>query len=108
MVATLVQRGSITRLLSVVALATWLGPSPGSALTATPTATPTAARPPLTSCTGDCDGSRIVTIDEVLTCLSVALGDFPSFVCTACDPNLDGLTTVDELQASLASALSGC
>jgi len=77
-------------------------PEPG-----TPTATPTAtATPAPTGCAGDCDGDGAVTVDEVLTCVHMAL--FTSTDCPACDSNQDDFVTVDEIIAALNVALVGC
>ena len=58
----------------------------------TPTVTPTVA--PTSRCTGDCDGNGVVTVDELLTCVSLALSGDAS-PCGACDSSRDGMVTVE-------------
>jgi cysteine-rich repeat protein len=65
--------------------------------------TPLAAR-----CTGDCDGSGAVTVDEVLTGVNIALGNAPLDTCSAFDANGDHAVTVDEILAAVNNALNGC
>ncbi len=57
---------------------------------------------------GDCNGDGVVTVDEVLTGISIALGDVSLLRCAAFDDNLDGDVTVDEILAALDRALTGC
>lgn len=57
------------------------------ATTATPTRTPAVPR-----CTGDCNGSQAVSLNEIITCVNIALGESAASVCTACDA--DGSGTV--------------
>jgi hypothetical protein len=67
----------------------------------------TMCAPPV--CVGDCDGDRAVTINEVLQCIDIILGN--SIVgsgCAACDPDGSGSTTVDELVTGVNHALNGC
>lgn len=59
-------------------------------------------------CTGDCDGSDVVQVDEVVRGVRIALGDTPLDDCTAMDRNGDGQVTVDELLLAVASLLDGC
>jgi YVTN family beta-propeller protein len=69
------------------------------AIPATPTPTPT-------PCTGDCDGSASVTVEELVQCVNAALGT--DTACSACDANGDGRVTVDELVEAVDHALNGC
>ena len=48
-------------------------------VTATPTVTPTVA---IIRCIGDCGGNGAVTVDELLTMVNIALGNFPPELCT--------------------------
>lgn len=59
------------------------------------------------NCSGDCNGSGTVTVDEVLTCVNVALGAAVS-TCLPCDRNHDGIVTVAEILAAVTAALDGC
>ncbi len=71
------------------------------------TATPTATTSPAT-CTGDCDTSDSVTVDEITLLVSVALGTQELADCIAGDRNGDQLITVDELLAAVTNGLNGC
>jgi hypothetical protein len=71
----------------------------------TSTATPT---PPVVPCTGDCDGGRSVTVDEILTMVNIALGNTAVTACEAGDANHDLQITVDEILTAVNNALSGC
>lgn len=66
---------------------------------------PAAARPP---CTGDCDGSHTVTVDEIVMLANIALGNSELHTCDAGDTNGDGSVTVDEIVAAVMDALVGC
>jgi subtilase family serine protease len=96
-------------------------PTPTSAptLTNTPTVTPVATItraptqtvPPTSTprpCAGDCNGDGVVTIDEIVTGVNIALGATPLSQCLSLDANGDGLVTVDELLRAVSDALNGC
>src|SRR5262249_24115614 len=53
---------------------------PSSTRTRTPTRTPTALPP----CPGDCSGNHVVTVDEVLTGVNIALERAPLDSCANC------------------------
>lgn len=59
-------------------------------------------------CVGDCSGDGEVTVDEIVTGLSIALGNAGIEVCPAFDANVDGQVTVDEIVTSVNNALNGC
>jgi cysteine-rich repeat protein len=59
-------------------------------------------------CTGDCDSSGAVTVDEVLTGVNIALGNALLTGCSAFDANGDQHVTVDEILAAVNNALNGC
>ncbi|MBX3024028.1 hypothetical protein KF840_03865 [bacterium] len=59
-------------------------------------------------CVGDCDGDGTVTINELITGVTVALGGAPVSACAACDRNGDGAITVEELIVAVTHALLGC
>jgi len=63
---------------------------------------------PAVACTGDCDGSGSVTVDEILRGVNVALGLDDVGGCSVFDADIDGNVTVDELLSSVSSALQGC
>jgi hypothetical protein len=74
---------------------------------ATATPTPTATSTPA-GCTGDCNTDSSVTVDEILTMVSIALGNTPVSDCDPGDANDDGQITVDEILTAVNNALSGC
>lgn len=89
--------------------------------TASPTSTPiepTVTPPPPTAastetptvpvCVGDCDGNRIVTVDEVLRQVQISLGIGLVSECQAGDTDSSGTITVDEILAAVNVALDGC
>lgn len=61
-----------------------------------------------TTCTGDCNGDRAVTINEILIGVNIALGDAPLDECSVFDANGDGTVTVDEIVAAVSNALGQC
>ncbi len=63
---------------------------------------------PAAWCSGDCDGSGAVTIDEVLRTLGVALDGGDVGACPAAERNADGVVSVDEVVFALQMALQGC
>jgi YVTN family beta-propeller protein len=80
-----------------------VGPPPPPTSTPTPTATPTPG-----TCVGDCDGSGDVQINEIITCVNIALGSEPLSTCTACDENGDGQVEINEIITAVKNALNGC
>lgn len=88
-------------------------PTPGGS--GTPTATrsgspsPTPTRTPgPNGCAGDCDGSGMVSISELIRMVNVALGSLPASECQAGDGNGDGMVSISELIAAVNRALGGC
>jgi hypothetical protein len=59
-------------------------------------------------CTGDCDLSCDVEVDELTTTITIALGLLPVMYCVPSDANQDSKVTVDELVTATSVALSGC
>ena len=80
-------------------------PAPGSTSTPTPTASPT---PPSSVCTGDCDASGDVAIDELILGVSIALSGDSIAQCRAFDPNRSGLVEIHELVDAVDRALHQC
>lgn len=81
-----------------------LGPGiPSPAPTTTPTINPTFA-----ACVGNCDGSPVVTVNEVIVGVSIALGNAPITSCAAFDANHSGMVEVHELVAAVTNLLYGC
>jgi hypothetical protein len=75
--------------------------------TPTPTSTPTPTPSP-TPCVGGCHDGNVITVDELLTVVNIALGNAPVSACRAGDPNGDGQVTIDEILAAVRNALYGC
>jgi hypothetical protein len=71
--------------------------------TPSPTITPTPA-----PCAGDCGRDGHVTVDDLVTGVSIALGNLPLTVCGTFDTNDDLQVTVDELVDGVNKALNGC
>ena len=59
-------------------------------------------------CGGDCDGNGVVTVDELLRAVAIALGQAPRERCVDADRNGDRTITVDELTGAVQIALFGC
>jgi len=63
---------------------------------------------PIADCTGDCNSSNSVTVDELLTMVNIALGNVAAQACVAGDLNGDGTVTIDEILTAVNHALNGC
>lgn len=59
-------------------------------------------------CAGDCGGDGVVTVNELITGVNLALGGGPTGQCPSIDANGDGAVVVNELVAAVANALGGC
>ena len=59
-------------------------------------------------CTGDCDASAAVTVDEILVGVNIALGQQAVTMCRAFDRDGSDDLTVDELVSGVDAALNGC
>jgi len=60
------------------------------------------------SCPGNCSGDTVVTVDELVLGVNMALGDLALAECPPFDGNGDGFVTVDELILAVNAALNGC
>lgn len=60
------------------------------------------------ACIGDCNADGMVTVDELLQGVNIALGNAPTTGCGALDTNNDGEVTINELLAAVNAALNGC
>lgn len=69
----------------------------------TPTPTPTPG-----PCVGDCDENGVVTVDEVVYGLGVALGNAPLGDCPSLDADGLGHVTINELVVAVGATLFGC
>ena len=90
--------------------------------TATPlpaTATPVVSQPPgdtptvgtpggLPPCVGDCLGTGMVEVNELIIGVNIALGNQSVAACRAFDANGDGMVSINELIAAVNAALDGC
>jgi hypothetical protein len=50
----------------------------------------------------------VVTVDEILTMVNIALGNVPIEDCRAGDRNGEGTITVDEILTAVYKVLNGC
>lgn len=60
------------------------------------------------ACTGDCNLSNTVTVDEIILGVNIALGFRNRHDCPPMDSNNDNDVTVDELVQAVHYALDGC
>ena len=60
------------------------------------------------TCIGDCDNSRTVTVDEILTGVSITLGSLSLEQCPRFDCDGIGQVTVDCIIGAVEAALNGC
>ena len=72
--------------------------------TPSPTPTPTGGG----ACTGDCDGSGDVGINELISGVNIALGNTAVDSCPAFDADHNGSVEIQELIAAVNNALGGC
>jgi hypothetical protein len=79
--------------------------TPSPTVPTSPTPTTTGPRPP---CIGDCAGLHVVSVDQLVAGVRIALGDAPLSLCPAFDGNDDRAVTVDELVEGVNNALNGC
>ncbi len=59
-------------------------------------------------CGGDCSTDGTVTVDEIITCVNIALGNAPMTDCPAGDADGNGELLVDDLIVGINAALNGC
>jgi hypothetical protein len=74
--------------------------------TATPTATPGTPGP--AGCPGDCNGDRMVVVNELILGVNIALGNTGVASCPVFDRDGNGQVAVSELIAAVNAALTGC
>jgi len=80
--------------------------------TPTPTSTPIDDGTPTATvssgaCAGDCNADLVVSVNELITGVNLALGN-PGASCAAMDPDGDGMVGIAELVRAVGTALSGC
>jgi hypothetical protein len=84
-------------------------PSPTPTSSSTPTIPPSPTPTPTQfACTGDCDGSATVSIDELILAVNIGNGLAPLSACPSADRNRDGMVTIDELIAAVNNAATDC
>ena len=83
-----------------------VAPTATNTSAAAATSTPTPAPP--ASCPGDCDESGSVTINELVTLVSIALDSMPIEACGAGNSNGDGAIDLDEIITAVNRSLRGC
>jgi hypothetical protein len=93
-----------TRLLTAVMLTRLLA---GTAAASTLSVT-AAAQIAAPLCVGDCDGDRVVSIDNLLVVVNMALGNQPIINCAVGDVGLDGFVGVADVIAVVNQAMQGC
>jgi hypothetical protein len=59
-------------------------------------------------CACDCDGNGVVTIDEMVAGVNIALGKTDMDDCEAADPQSDGNVSVQELVMGVSALINGC
>ena len=80
----------------------------------TPTATPTGPTPTMTEtpiatpCPGDCTGAGVVTINDLVSMVNIAIGGAPLTDCPAGDVDGTGEITIDDLVQAVNASLTGC
>jgi hypothetical protein len=88
---------------------TWT-PRPTRTRTATWTFGPEGSPTPLPPdvCGGDCNGDRVVTVDELLRGINIVLGRYTLLQCVVFDVTANGHVSVDELVLGVENSLHGC
>ena len=64
--------------------------------------------PDCVGCLGDCSGDGIVTVNELVRGVNIALGTSPLTDCPSLDRDANDQVTVDELVEAVNNALTGC
>jgi predicted metal-dependent phosphoesterase TrpH len=75
--------------------------------TATPEPSPTIMQTP-NPCAGDCDGSGLVGINELITGVNISLGTADLDRCRSFDRDASGAVEIAELIAAVNASLTGC
>ncbi len=68
----------------------------------------TAASGAAQPCTGDCNDDRDVTVDELITCVNIALGTQPLTRCLPCNAGSDAAVDIVDLVAAVNRSLNQC
>lgn len=64
--------------------------------------------PAAAQCVGDCNGTQMVELVDLVIGLNIMLGSYPVAYCPTWDPNGDGRVTIDELLTGVHQSLNGC
>ena len=67
-----------------------------------------AALSPALVCVGDCDGSGVVSVDEVIRAVGIALGTEPLATCPVADAEGNGIVEANDLVTIVGNAMDGC
>ena len=59
-------------------------------------------------CYGDCDSSGDVTVNELITIVTIARGNAPLSACSVGDADHSGDITINEIIAAVNNDLTGC
>ncbi len=59
-------------------------------------------------CSGDCDGSGGVVINELILIVNITLGQVPLGSCASADRDNSGNVAINEIIAAVNQALEGC
>lgn len=102
--------GDVSRLSASrsVGIAVPAGFTPAPTATVTPVLPTATPREPTEDCVGDCSGDGMVSIDELVRGVNIALGRSPLAECPAFDRDGNGIVSVAELVRAVNSALRGC
>jgi hypothetical protein len=85
-----------------------VGGTPPPTTPTSPSSTPTPSTPtPGNSCVGDCDGSKTVTINELVIGVNIALGTADASSCVAFEDQ-NGMVPITQLIKGVNNALNGC
>lgn len=84
-----------------------ISPTNTATPTLSPPSSPTASPTPL-PCWGDCSMDGEVTVDEIVSLISISLGLREPSSCPQGDRNADGEITVDEIVGGIHTSLVGC
>jgi hypothetical protein len=59
-------------------------------------------------CTGDCNRTGAVTLDEEISLVTMALEGASAAPCTAADPDDNDRITIEEIVAAVGKMIEGC
>jgi hypothetical protein len=115
-VVTIAAVGTATPAATATATATVTAPVPTVTATASATAADTATSTPrstatataATVCVGDCDANGVVTVNELITGVGIALESVPISACPPFDCSHRGRADIACLIAAVDAALHGC